>query len=66
MELTCSFENSIDSANLRKSTIYLVLKTDIEEAGWNTSLVPFEIGPRGQITDRKKKYLFGICKKKIS
>ena len=40
MELTCSFEKNIDSANLRKQTNYLDLKTDIEEAGWNTNLVP--------------------------
>ena len=33
MELTYSFEKNIDSANLRKSTNYLDMKTDIEEAG---------------------------------
>ena len=54
MELTCSFEKNIDSANLRKSPIFLVLRTDIEEAGQNTGLVPFKIGPRGQITAGEK------------
>ena len=33
MELTCSFEKNITSANLRKQANYLDLKTDVEEAG---------------------------------
>ena len=40
-ELTCSFDKNINSANLRQQTNNLDLKTDIEEAGWNTNLVPF-------------------------
>ena len=59
MELTCSFEKNIDAANLRKHTNYLDLKSDIEAAGWKTSLVPFEVGSRGQITTRNKKFI--IC-----
>ena len=52
MELTCSFEKNIDAANLRKYTNYLDLKSDIEAAGWKTSLVPFEVGSRCQIAQR--------------
>ena len=63
MELTCSFEKNIDSAHLRKTTNYLDLKTDIEGAGWNINLVPFEVGSRGQITTRNKKLITESCKR---
>ena len=63
MELTCSFEKNIDAANLRKYTNYLDLKSDIEAAGWKTSLVPFEVGSRGQITQRNKKSIIDSCKR---
>ena len=63
LELTCSFEKNIDSANLRKSTNYLDLKTDIETAGWKTSLLPFEVGSRGQVTARNKKAIIESCKR---
>ena len=63
LELTCSFEKNINSANLRKSTNYLDLKTDIETAGWKTSLLPFEVGSRGQITTRNKKAIIESCKR---
>ena len=63
MELTCSFEKNINSANLRKTTNYLDLKTDIETSGWKTSLVPFEVGSRGQVTVRNKKAIIESCKK---
>ena len=63
MELTCSFEKNIDTANLRKYTNYLDLKSDIEAAGWKTSLVPFEVGSRGQITQRNKKSIIDSCKR---
>ena len=63
MELTCSFKKNIDSANLRKHTNYLDLKTDIEEAGCITNLVPFEVGSRGQITTRNKKSIMESCKR---
>jgi hypothetical protein len=63
MELTCSFEKNIDSANFRKQTNYLDLKTDIEEAGWNVNLIPFDVGSRGQITTRNKKSIIESCKR---
>ena len=33
LELTCSFERNAQAANLRKSTRYANLKTDLEDAG---------------------------------
>ena len=37
--------------------------TDIEEAGWNVNLIPFEVGSRGQITTRNKKSIIESCKR---
>ena len=51
-ELTCSFENNIDSANKLKFEKYEDLKKDLEKSGWRTELVPFEVGSRGYISKR--------------
>jgi hypothetical protein len=51
-ELTCSFENNIDSANTTKFDKYNDLKNDLIKAGWKTELVPFEVGSRGYISKR--------------
>ena len=50
MELTCSFEQNIQAANLRKTIRYTSLKSDIEQAGYTCILIPFEIGSRGHVT----------------
>ena len=63
IELNCSFEKNIDSANLRKSTNYIDLNTDIETAGWKTSLVTFEVGSRGQVFVRNRKGMIESCMK---
>ena len=54
LELTCSFERNIDSANARKKERYTQLKSDIEDQGYTCYLVPFEIGSRGYISKRNK------------
>ena len=54
LELTCSFERNIDSANARKKEKYTQLKSDIEDQGYTCYLVPFEIGSRGYISKRNK------------
>ena len=51
-ELTCSFEDNINSANITKFEKYDDLKKDLESAGWKTELVPFEVGSRGYISKR--------------
>ena len=37
LELTCSYETNIESANTYKNTKYSDLKKDIEEASWKTT-----------------------------
>ena len=54
LELTCSFERNIDAANIRKKTKYQDLKEDLEIAGFHVTLLPFEIGSRGQVTKRNR------------
>ena len=51
-ELTCSFEKNISSANRKKSDKYLDLESDLKEADWTTSITPFEVGARGQVTKK--------------
>ena len=50
LELTCSFESNIQSANALKTLRYTPLKLDLEEAGFYCNLVPFEIGSRGYVS----------------
>ena len=54
LELTCSFERNIQAAHQRKSTKYTSLKNDIESAGYQCFLIPFEIGSRGHVTRQNK------------
>jgi hypothetical protein len=54
LELTCSFEKNIESANQRKAAKYLSLKEDLKDRGWTTNYIPFEVGSRGQVTKRNK------------
>ena len=60
LELTCSFERNAEAANLRKSTKYNSLKTDIEDRGYKCFLVPFEVGSRGHIKKATKSNIFNI------
>ena len=46
LELTCSFERNINSANIRKLGKYQDLKKDIEKNGYSVTLLPFEIGSK--------------------
>ena len=62
LELTCSFEQNINSANIRKLGKYQDLKKDIEKNGYSVTLLPFEIGSRGQVTKRNKTALENIFK----
>ena len=63
LELTCSFENNIESAHLRKTKNYNDLKVDLEKAGWTVFLVPFEIGSRGLMTRRNRDSLIKVLKR---
>ena len=49
-ELTCPFTRNIEAENKRKRERYEFLVTDIEEAGYKCSNLPFEIGSRGHVT----------------
>ena len=51
-ELTCSFEDNINSANITKFEKYEDLKKHLESGGWKTELVQFEVGSRGYISKR--------------
>ena len=42
-ELTVSFEKNADAANIRKTTKYVDLCSDIRNNGWNVECIPFEI-----------------------
>ena len=60
LELTCSFERNAQAANLRKSTRYANLKTDLEDAGYKCMLVPFEIGSRGYVSKETRASIVNI------
>ena len=64
LELTCSFECNIETANIRKTKNYNDLKADLEKSGWKVALTPFEIGSRGLITKRNRESLIIAMKKK--
>ena len=63
LELTCSFETNIESANLRKTKNYNDLKSDLQNQGWNVALVPFEVGSRGLMTKRNQDSLIQVFKR---
>ena len=63
LELTCSFEKNIESANIIKTRRYNDLKDDLEKAGWNVMLIPFEVGSRGQVTKRNREALTNVLKR---
>ena len=63
LELTCSYEKNIESANTKKFLKYFDLKEDILKAGWSVNLVPFEIGSRGMVTKRNKTSLMETFKR---
>ena len=63
LELTCSFEKNIESANILKTRRYNDLKDDLEKAGWNVMLIPFEVGSRGQVTKRNREALTNVLKR---
>ena len=54
MELTSPLEVNIEAAYKRKLEKYSPLKTDLEEKGFKVSLVPFEIGSMGLVSNRNK------------
>ena len=60
MELTSPLEGNIEAAYQRKMTKYTPLKIDLEEKGYSVSLVPFEIGSRGYVSQRNRENLINI------
>ena len=63
LELSVSFENNLESAHLRKRLRYENLTSDLQEKGWETENLPFEIGSRGLVTKRNKNTIFSTTKK---
>ena len=63
LELTCSFETSIERANICKTKCYNDLKSDLLKEGWKTTLVPFEIGSRGLVNKRNRESLIAVMKR---
>jgi hypothetical protein len=63
LELTCSFETSIERANIRKTKSYNDLKSDLLKEGWKATLVPFEIGSRGLVNKRNRESLIAVMKR---
>ena len=62
-ELTVSFEKNADSTNLRISTKYIDLTSDIRINGCSLECIHFEIGSRGYINSRNKKTIIDTIKK---
>ena len=62
LELTCSFESNLETANSRKTKKYQDLKTDLETQGYTVTLLPFEVGSRGLVNKRNKTALENIFK----
>ena len=62
LELTCSFENNIESAHISKRRKYQDLKKDLEAQKYSVTLLPFEIGSRGYVTKRNRTELQNIFK----
>jgi hypothetical protein len=60
LELTSPLEHNIENAYRRKLEKYTPLKTDLEEKGFNVSLVPFEIGSRGYVSKRNRENLITV------
>ena len=60
LELTCSFESNIETANSRKNLKYQDLKRDLEGQSYVVTLLPFEVGSRGQVTKRNRTALENV------
>ena len=54
IELTCPFETNIKQANTRKMIRYNDLQHDLQQIGYKTFLLPFEVGVRGHISPENK------------
>jgi hypothetical protein len=61
-ELTVPFETNIDDANKLKTDRYAALAGDISDAGFNCTLIPFEVGSRGLITKSNTSRLRGLLR----
>jgi len=46
-ELTCPMEHNLEAAFVRKSLRYASLKKDLEDKGFEVSVLPFEVSARG-------------------
>ena len=59
---TVLFEENVDAAHKLKTDRYAALVGDVSEAGYECSLIPFEIGSRGSITKPNKTRLIFLKK----
>ena len=62
MELTCTLPSTEENATTRKSTHYAQLQIALEEKGYTTYLVPFEICSNGYISKRNKTNIEAVLK----
>ena len=61
LEITIPFSRNIEAANTRKRNRYEFLTSDIQDAGYNCSNMPLEVGSRGHLTSRNRETLIYIC-----
>ena len=61
-ELMCSFERNENSANRKKVLKYHGFSSDLEQNGWKSKNIPFEVGSRVQITFRNKASIHSVIK----
>lgn len=68
VELTVPFEDNIDAAEVRKQERYEKLVEDCEETGWVTECRTIEVGCRGFVGNRTRKWLLdvGLGKREVS
>ena len=69
IELTVPFEFNVDKAHVRKCNKYAPLVADIENSGYEVSLICLEVGSRGYITPdniHRLKEILKMCNKPTS
>ena len=60
VELTVPHEDNMNAAADRKDERYRTLLEELEEAGWDATHYPIEVGCRGFIGHRTRKWLVSI------
>ena len=63
MELTCPLPRAEENATMRKNKTYSQLQIALEDKGFTTHLVPFEICSNGYISKRNTLNINSVLKK---